>query len=196
MNIRKIREDLGKVRTSCQRRNIDNALALVISSLKAIGSQQPPTEIRSALREAIGTIAGDPAFKAVSSAPLVYQPGKEPALLAHLLSVRKTHDDVKNKEDYETALNRKLAIDHALRDGRTFLSRGRVAEAEECFVRAEDNVHDETDLFAMIARAYMQAGELNRAIGHLRTGLKLAPADAGLRELAETCLKLKQQAGK
>ena len=196
MNIRKIREDLGKVHTSCQRRDMDHALALVISSLKAIGSQQPPTEIRSALREAIATIASDPAYKEVSSTPLVYQPGKEAALLTLLLSVRKTHDDVKSKEDYETALNRKLAIDHALRDGRTFLSRGRVTEAEECFERAEGNFHDETDLFAMIARAYLQVGELNRAIGHLRKGLKLAPANAGLRELADTCLRLKQQTGK
>ncbi|MCR4666192.1 MAG: tetratricopeptide repeat protein [Desulfovibrio sp.] len=195
MNIRKIREDLGRVRTSCQRRDVPHGLYLLISSLKELGGQKPTTDLRADFREAVNMIASDPEFKAVCAQPLIYKPGSERELLGMLIQVYQTMVGKKNTETYEEASARKLRIDHSLRDGKKFLSHGRVQDAETCFAEAIKNYKDENALFLLIARAYIEVKEVNRAIGYLREGLKKAPQDPALRSLADECLRMKAAQG-
>ena len=193
MNIRKIRENLGRVKTSCQRRDFSHALYLLIAALKELAGQRPPTDLRADFREAINMVGGDPQFKEFSSAPLIYKPGGERELLTLLIQIYQTLAGKKNTESYEEALERKLKIDHALRDGKHFLSRHQIADAETCFAEAIKNYRDEHALFMMIARAYIEIKEFARGLGYLRDGLKRAPNDPNLLRLAEDCLRMRAE---
>ncbi|MBO4336229.1 MAG: hypothetical protein J5846_10445 [Desulfovibrio sp.] len=196
MNIRKIRESLGRVKTSCQRRDFSHALYLLIASLKELAGQRPPTDLRSDFREAINLVGSDPQFKELSANPLIYKPGAERELLTLLIQIYQTLTGKKNTESYEEALERKLKIDHALRDGKHFLSRRQIAEAEACFAEAIKNYRDEHALFLMIARAYIEIKEYARGLGYLRDGLKHAPNDPNLLRLADECLRMRTESEK
>ncbi|MBO4369618.1 MAG: hypothetical protein J5803_05920 [Desulfovibrio sp.] len=193
MNIRKIREDLGRVKTGCQRRDVQHALYLLIGSLKELGGQRPTTDLRSDFREAINTMASDPEFKAICTQPLIYKPGNEREILTLLIQVYQVMVGKKNSESYEEACERKLKIDHSLRDGKKFLSHGRIQDAELCFAEAIKNYKDEHALFLMIAKAYIEIKEFSRGLGYLREGLKRAPQDPNLRQLADECLKMRAE---
>lgn len=54
----------------------------------------------------------------------------------------------------------------------------------------------ETAVFAVMAKAMMDAGEYVRALGHIRNGLKVKPQDAELIRLADECTRLRAAAGK
>ncbi|MBQ7738287.1 MAG: hypothetical protein IJT59_01340 [Desulfovibrionaceae bacterium] len=196
MNIRKIREDLGRIQPSCQRRDFNHALVLLISSLKELGGQRAPMDIRQDFRDALITICSDPIFKAVHATPITYTAGKEREILSQLVKVYQAIVGQANKETYEEAAARKLKIDHALRDGKNFLSRGLVSDADTCFAQAVKNYRDENALFAMIAREFMNAKEFARAQGYLKFGLKQAPNDPLLLSLAMQCQRLRAQAGR
>ena len=196
MNVRKIREDLGRVKTSCQRRDFQHGLYLLIASLKELGGQRPTTDIRSDLREAVNTIASDPEFKAVCAQTISYKPGAERELLSMLIQIYQTLVGKKNSESYEEAAERKLKIDQALRSGKNFLSHGRLADAEACFADAIKNYRDENALFLMIARAYIELKEYGRGLGYLREGLKRAPQDPNMLKLADECLRMRAETGK
>ncbi|MBQ7585432.1 MAG: hypothetical protein IJU40_04185 [Desulfovibrionaceae bacterium] len=100
------------------------------------------------------------------------------------------------KETYEEAAARKLKIDHALRDGKNYLKRGLVSEADLSFAIAVKNYRDENALFAMIAREFIAVKEYARGLGYLKAGLKVAPQDPLLNQLAQECMRLRTQAGK
>ena len=196
MNARKIREHLGQARTSCQRRDFTRALNLTIMALKELGKQSAPIDTRSDFRDTLTELSADPTFKANVKTPISYQPGKELEIREILVNLYNTLQGVASNEDYDTALQRKLGIDHALRDGKAFLSRGKLPEAEASFAEALKNYRDEDSLFAVIARAYMEKEEYVRALGYLREGLKKAPSNSDLLRLSEECARLRQQAGK
>ena len=196
MNIRKIREDLGRVKTSCQRRDFSHALYLLIASLKELAWQRPPSDLRTDFREAINFVGSDPQFKELSGKPLIYKPGAERELLTFLIQIYQTLTGKKNNESYEEALERKLKIDHALRDGKHFLSRRQINDAEACFAEAIKNYRDEHALFLMIARSYIEIKEFARGLGYLREGLKRAPNDPSLLKLADECLRMRAEAEK
>lgn len=193
MNARKIREDLGRSKTCCQRRDFLQALFLLISSLNELGGQRAPTDLRPDFREAITTICADPLYKAVRSAPISYSPGSEREILTQMVQLYQTIQAKKNTETFEEAAARKLRIDHALRNGKNFLSSGNFPDADACFMEAVKNYRDENALFAMIARAYIDMKEYARALGYLREGLKRAPKDANLRTLAEYCMRMRAE---
>ncbi|MBQ9536864.1 MAG: hypothetical protein IJU79_03635 [Desulfovibrionaceae bacterium] len=191
MNIRKIREDLGRVKSSCQRRDFNNALFLLISSLKELGGQRAPLDLRQDFRDALFAICSDPNYKSVRPTPVIYNAGKEREILAQMLQVYQAIVGQVETESYEVAAARKLKIDQALRDGKNFLSRGLVPEAELSFAEAVKNYRTENALFAIIAREFMAVKEYGRGLGYLREGLKRAPTDPMLRELANECMRLR-----
>lgn len=194
MNPRKIREDLGRARACVQRRDLERALYLLCLSLKDLGGQAIPTPLRGDFRNAITDICADPDFKRLAQQPVAFQPGKERELLAFFNKVYKQLKGA--EEDYETALQRKLNLDHCLGNGNAYLAQGKPAEADECFLEAFKYYRNEFAVFGMIARAMLEAGHIARALGYARKGLKLKPADAALQEIVEECGRLKDQAGK
>ncbi|MBD5626330.1 MAG: hypothetical protein HDQ90_02315 [Desulfovibrio sp.] len=196
MNTRKIREDLGRIRTCVQRREYPRAVFLLTTALRELGGQTAPTDLRGDYRTAIADICADPAYKKEYSQPVAYQPGKERELLAFFNKFYKQVMGQEEEEDYEATLQRKLQIDRCISDGKAFLAEHKVHEAEECFIEAFRHYKNEFAAYGMVARALLDAGEYVRALGHVKKGLTEQPDDAELRRIAEECLRLRAQAGR
>ncbi|MBQ7608202.1 MAG: hypothetical protein IJU76_09570 [Desulfovibrionaceae bacterium] len=196
MNARKIREDLGRVKTSCQRRDLKTALLLLISSVKELNGQRFPTDMRTDFREALNAATADPQFKKIYTQPIIYKAGAEREIVILLARVYQTLIGKQSEETFEEAADRKLRIDSAIRDAKNYLARGQMREAEASFTEALKNYRDEHSIFLVIARLYMDCKEYGRALGYIREGLKKIPEDASLRELGETCLRLRGDAAR
>ena len=192
MNARKIREDLGRAKACCSRHDTERALFLTISALKELGGQSAPLDLRGDFRTAFVELAADPDLKAAGVPALAYSPGAEKEVLQQLSQVYRTLKGQEKEEEYQSALQRKLSLDHSFSDGKKFLSAGKPTEADACFVEALKHYKDEKAIFGMMARAMMDAGEYVRAIGHARNGLKELANDAELTRIIEECTRLRQ----
>ena len=192
MNARKIREDLGRAKACCSRHDTERALFLTISALKELGGQSAPLDLRGDFRTAFAELAADPDLKAAGVPALAYSPGAEKEVLQQLSQVYRTLKGQEKEEEYQSALQRKLSLDHSFSDGKKFLSAGKPTEADACFVEALKHYKDEKAIFGMMARAMMDAGEYVRAIGHARNGLKELANDAELTRIIEECTRLRQ----
>lgn len=191
MNIRKIREDLGRAKASCARRDPMRALYLTITALKDLGGQPAPTDLRSDIRTTVSELAADPGLKDILPATLAYQPGNEKDLLQMFSDAHQKMQNSAEEEGYETTLQRKLNIDRNLREGKKLLAEGRASEADACFAEVMKFYKDEQAVFAMMATAMLNAGEYVRALGHVRNGLKEAPDNPELLRLANECIRLR-----
>ncbi len=187
MNVRKIREDLGKSRTCVQRRDYPRAIYLFCIAVKDLGGQTAPMDLRGDFRSALVDICADPIYKKEFSQPLSYQPGKEKEILTFLNKFYKKIMGNEEQEDYEATLQRKLNIDRNIADGKNFLSQGKVSEADECFMNALKFYRNEIAVFPMIARALMDSSQYVRALGYLRKGLAERPDDPDMTRLAAEC---------
>ena len=196
MNIRKIREDLGRARTCVQRRDYPRAVFLLTGALRELGGLNAPTDLRGDFRTALADICADPAYKKEYAQPVTYQPGKERELLAFFNKFYKQLMGQEEEEDYESTLQRKLNLDRCISDGKRFLLSHKIPEADECFLEAFKYYKNEFAAYGMIAKALMEAGEYVRALGHVRKGLAERADDAELRRIAEECLRLRAQAGR
>ena len=192
MNARKVREDLGRAKACCARRDTERALFLTISALKELGGQSAPLDLRGDFRAAVGDLSVDPELKAIGAPAFAYAPGAEKDLLQLLSQLYRTLKGQEKEEEYQAALQRKLHLDHGLSDGKKFLAEGKPSEADACFAEALKHYRDERAIFGMMARAMMDAGEYVRAIGHARAGLKELPDDAELTRILEECTRLRQ----
>ena len=192
MNARKIREDLGRAKACCSRHDSERALFLTISALKELGGQSAPLDLRGDFRTAFAELAADPDLKAAGVPALAYSPGAEKEVLQQLSQVYRTLKGQEKEEEYQSALQRKLSLDHSFSAGKKFLSAGKPTEADACFVEALKHYKDEKAIFGMMARAMMDAGEYVRAMGHARNGLKELPNDAELTRIIEECTRLRQ----
>ena len=191
MNARKIREDLGRAKACCSRHDTERALFLTITALKELGGQSAPLDLRGDFRTAFAELAADPDLKAAGVPALAYAPGTEKDVLQQLSQVYRTLKGQEKEEEYQSALQRKLSLDHCFSDGKKFLSAGKPTEADACFVEALKHYKDEKAIFGMMARAMMDAGEYVRAMGHARNGLKELPNDAELTRIIEECARLR-----
>ena len=196
MNARKIRENLGRAKASCQRRDFPRAVYLTIAAFKELGGQTAPTDLRGDFRNALTVLTSDPQYKKECGQPLSYQPGKERELLIFFIKLYKELRGQENQEDYETTLQRKLNLDRCIKEGKLLLSQGKASEADASFAEALKYYKHEFSVFSMMAKAMLEAGEYVRALGHVRKGLKERPEDAELLQLAEECLRLRAQAGR
>lgn len=122
--------------------------------------------------------------------------GAERALLSLFIGLYKELKGHEDQEDYETTLQRKLNLDRFLKEGRLYLAQGKASEADASFAEALKYFKNETAVFAVMAKAMMDAGEYVRALGHIRNGLKVKPQDAELIRLADECTRLRAAAGK
>ncbi|MBQ7457405.1 MAG: hypothetical protein IJS54_07360 [Desulfovibrio sp.] len=196
MNARKIREDIGRVKTSCQRRDFINALILLAGCIKELGGQRVPQDFRTEFREALNSLTSDPTFKQFHPNPIIYKPGGEREILAILIQVYQNVVGKKNTETFEETAERKLRIDMALRDAKNYLSKGQGTDADRSFAEAIKNYRDEYSLFLVIAHIYMDYKEYGRALGYIREGLKRHPQEPSLLRLAETCMQMRADAAK
>lgn len=191
MNPRKIREDLGRIRTSLQRRDFQGALSLLVKSLRDLGGQQAPTDIRGDFRTALTDICADAAYKKAYNQPVVYQPGKEKEILAFFQKFLTHLSGVEEEEEYEAALQRKLNLDRCINNGKAYLSQNKASEADECFAEAMKYYKDEIMAFGVMARAMMDAGQYVRALGYIRKGLQERADSPDLIKLGEECKRMR-----
>lgn len=196
MNIRKVREDLGRVKTCVQRRDYARGVYLFCSALRELGSQAAPMDVRGDIRGALTDLCADPAYKKENPQALSYQPGKERELLVFFQKFYKQLMGQEEQEDYETTLARKLNLDRCINDGKTFLGQGRPSDADNSFSEALKYYKNEVAAFGIMARAMMEAGEYVRALGYIRLGLKDNQDNPDLRTLADECQQLRAKAGR
>lgn len=196
MNVRKIRENLGRVRTTIQRRDYQKALELFCSALKELGGQAPPMDVRGEIRAAVVDLCADPIYKKEYSQAITYQPGREKEIFTFFSKLLARLSGQESDEDYETALARKMNLDRCINNGRAFLAQGKPSEADECFAEAFKYYRNEIAAYSIMAKAMMDAKEYVRALGYLRKGLNEKRDDANMRRLAEECLKKRAESGR
>lgn len=193
MNIRKIREDLGRARTCIQRRDYARAVYLFCISLKDLGNQSAPMDLRGDFRSTLTDLCADPVYKKEYSQALSYTPGKEKELLSFFSKFYKQILGAEEQEDYETTLQRKLNLDRCISDGKNFLAQGKPSDADDSFQEGLKYYKNELAAFGMMAKAMMDAGEYVRALGYLKKGLTEAPDNSALKNLADECLRLRNR---
>lgn len=196
MNARKIREDLGRIKTCIQRRDFPRAIYLFCISLKDLGGQAAPMDLRGDFRTALAEICADPIYKKEYPQALSYQPGKERDLLVFFNAFYKELVGNEGKEDYEATLQRKLALDRYLNDGKAFLKQGNPSEADNSFSEAFKYYKNEFAIYSMMAQAMLDAGQAARALGYVRKGLTERPDDQKLLALAQECAKQRGKGSK
>lgn len=187
MNTRKIKENLGRIKTCCLRGEAERALFLAIGAFKELGGQTAPMDMRGDFRTALTELLAIPEIKKMAGKGLSYAPGSEKAIAQALAQIYRKLSGQENEEEYQAALQRKLNLDRRFNDGKRFLAERKIAEAEACFTDALKYFRDEAAIFGMMARAMLEAGEPVRALGHVRAGLKFSPDDAALLRLAQDC---------
>lgn len=192
MNTRKIRENLGRIKSCCMRGEAERALFLAIGALKELGGQTAPSDLRSDFRNALADLSIISEIKNSVGKALNYVPGTERELLQQFSKLYRTMLGQENDEEYQAALQRKLQLDRCFNDGKKFLKEGKSSEADASFAEALKYYRDEYAIFAMMARAMLDAGEPVRALGHVRAGLKLHPDDARLNALASECAAMRR----
>ena len=193
MNIRQIRENLGRVRTSFQRNETVRALSYFIAGLRGLGGSAPPTDIRGDIRDAVMLLVRDEQVKALlPGGQYGYTPGQEKALLAFFTKIHDQLKEAAETESHEAALARKIKLDQAYNAGKKLLEQGKVSEADASFAEALLAYKDEHRLFYMIASLLVDAKEVVHAGPYLKKGLEALPGDPELMELLERARVLRQ----
>ena len=194
MNIREIRENLGRVRTSFQRNEMIRAVNCFVEGLRALGGSAPPTDLRGDIREALQLLVRDEQVKTLlPDGQCAYTPGQEKELLALFTKIHDQLKEAAETEDRASALARKIKIDQAYNAGKKLLEQGRVSEADASFAEAVLAHKDEHRLFYMIASLLVEAGEVVRAGPYLKKGLEALPNDPELMALLERARALRQE---
>ena len=193
MNIRQIRENLGRVRTSFQRNETIRALTCFIAGLSGIGNNAAPTDIRGDIREALQFLVRDEQIKALlPGGQYSYTPGQEHEMLVFFTQIHDLLKEAAETENHEDALARKIKIDSAYNTGKKLMEYGKVSEADAYFAEAVQSYKDEHRLFYMIASLLVDAGEVVRAGPYLKKGLEVLPGDPDLTALLERARVLRQ----
>ena len=194
MDIRKIRDNLGRIKVYYLKGDSLRAVGAAVAALRELGAAQPPLDVRSLLREGVQYLARDEAIKSRLSAPLTYQPGQEKALLALLAPVFGRMEQEAGIEEHAAALARKRQMDQCLILGRKLLAQGKASEADESFRQAVGFYRDEHRLFLLIGKLLLEAWQPRRAISYLKRAMEVEPENAVPRELCNTALKERENA--
>ncbi len=175
MNIRLVRENLGRCKASFLKAESLRAAAALISALKDIVAANAgaalPTDVRGLIRECVQFLSRDPELKPLYKTPPIYQPGQEKALMLIMADAYRQLHAAKGRESRDVALERKQNLDHSLNTGLRLLSQGNATEADAAFQEALGYYKDEQAMFMMISKALVEAGQHRRAYGYLKRGL-------------------------
>ncbi len=174
MDLRKTREQLGRIRVYYLKGDTLRALASAVMALRDLAQMSNlPTDMRSMLRDGIGFLARDEELKRYLKRPLAYQPGQEKALFIQLGAAYKEMAAQAGQESRDEAFARKQKLDRALNMGQKLVAQGKFSEAEEAFREAVSYYRDEHRLFQMIAKCFIDADQPRRAIDYLRKALEI-----------------------
>lgn len=196
MELREIKEQLGRVRLYYLRNDIARALGSAVLGVKGIvqSGVAPSTEIKGHVREAIQLLSRDDQIKSLLTAPLGYQAGQERALLAQLANLYKALLEEQEREDRVVAFARKQKIDQALNLGMRLLTQGQISEADAQFAEAVSVYRDEHTVFRTISKALLDSGEVRRAIPYIKKGMEVLPADPEMTRLFEQAKQMRDTA--
>ena len=137
MDLRKTREQLGRIRVYYLKGDTLRALASAVMALRDLAQMSNlPTDMRSMLRDGIGFLARDEELKRYLKRPLAYQPGQEKALFIQLGAAYKEMAAQAGQESRDEAFARKQKLDRALNMGQKLVAQGKFSEAEEAFREA------------------------------------------------------------
>ena len=185
MDLRKTREQLGRIRVYYLKGDTLRALASAVMALRDLAQMSNlPTDMRSMLRDGIGFLARDEELKRYLKRPLAYQPGQEKALFIQLGAAYKEMAQA-GQESRDEAFARKQKLDRALNMGQKLVAQGKFSEAEEAFREAVSYYRDEHRLFQMIAKCFIDADQPRRAIDYLRKALEIEPDNEPARLMLE-----------
>lgn len=190
MDMRKIRENLGRIKLYYLKGETLQALGSAVMALKDVVRMggTPPTDVRSPLREGVQLLAQDKDVKRLSKGPLMYQPGQERALLLALAALYKQMGEEAGRENPRDAFARKQRLDQALGLGRRLLAQAKVSEADAAFQEALTCYRDEHRVFQLIGKLLLEADQPRRAVPYLKKAVELEPDNAAARRLMETAL--------
>ncbi|MDR2726919.1 MAG: hypothetical protein LBC10_02880 [Deltaproteobacteria bacterium] len=187
MDIRQIRENLGRVKPYYLKNETLRALAALINGLKGALTLPGglPTDVRAPLREAVQLMTRDELVKKHTEVRLAYQQGEERQLLTALVALHHNIETELNSENDATAIARKQRLDQALNQGLRSLEAGRVSEADEYFQQAVANYRDEHRLFFYIGKSLLEADAAKRSVPYLRKGVETNPDDNEMSAMLE-----------
>ena len=193
MDMRGIKEQLGRIKPYYLKNEIVRALGCAVLGLK--GTVQlgvsPSTELRGLIREGVQLLMRDETIKTRLKAPLVYQPGQERQILSQLASVYKELVEEAGREDWDAAFARKQKLDQSLNLGLRLLAQGHATEADAAFSEAVTCCKDEFRLYGIIGKALVEAGEARRAAPYIKKGQEVLPQDAELAALQAAVIRAK-----
>lgn len=188
MDIRKVRENLGRIKLYYLKGETNRALGSAVMALKELTQTNAPlpTDLRAPLREGVQLLARDKDVKRLYKAPLIYQPGQERALLVILAKVYKQLEDEAGRENRKDAFARKQRLDQAIGLGRRLLEQGKVSEADASFQEALTHYRNEHRAFQLIGKALLDADQPRRSVPYLKKAVELEPDNAVARDLLQS----------
>ncbi len=194
MDIRKIKEQLGRIKVYTSRSETIRALETAIVALKSIlkTGKPPIAELRSLLYENIPFILQDPLFKKYITKTITYQPGQEKELLSVFTDIHKKIIVDQEKEAYLTTRTRKQNLDKAFNSGVKFLEQKQISEADVAFTEALTFYRDEHRIFSLIVKALIKTNEFIRATDYIKKGLTCIPEDPELKKLSTIIARIKE----
>ncbi len=191
MDVKEVRTHLGRIKTYYLRKETERALASIVTGIKGMGNKPFPADLRSMVREAVQMLGRDEDVLKVLGKPVTYTPGKEQDVLTAFSKVYQTLRGEAETESHDKALQRKLAIDHALSQGMKLLEKNSFSEADECFNKAVTHYKDEHFLFAIIGKALLEANQVRRAMPYLTRAAKVNPSNENVKEMLAKCTQLR-----
>lgn len=193
MDIRSIKENLGRIKPAYLKNNNLRALGCATLALKELVASGivPTMELRSLIRENMQLLTRDDAIKKHLKAPLMYQPGQERQLLAQLASVYKTMSEEAGREAWKVAFARKQKLDQNINLGISLLEQKQASEADAAFVEAIKYIKDEYAAYRIIGKALVEAGEVRRAAPYLKKGQEMLPNDTEIAALLKIVRRVK-----
>ena len=176
MDVRKIRENLGRIKIYYLKGETLRALGFAVMALKDVvrAGGAPPGDVRGPLREGVQQLARDKDVKR--------------ALLLTLATLYKQLEEEAGRESRENAFARKQRLDQTLGLGRRLLAQGKVSEADAAFQEALTHYRDERRVFQLIGKSLFDAGQPRRAVPYLKKAVELEPDNGVARELLESAL--------
>ncbi len=188
-----MRDQLLRAQRYYGQNKIIECIGVAIMVLRAIGDATPATEVASALRDLMNLLGNNADVVAIAGKKLTFSTGQEKVILAGLAQVFKVMMANKDKEDHAAAMERKLNIDKYFNEGMRCIKENKISDAPEYFDKAITYYKDEHSLFALIGKAFMDAGAPKRAFPYLSKGVIALPNDEGMNTLYEACLAVKDK---
>ncbi|MDY7000379.1 MAG: tetratricopeptide repeat protein [Thermodesulfobacteriota bacterium] len=161
--------------------SLAEALKLVLT--QKISSMDMP-RIGSLLRENFQNMTKMEAVKKIHPAPFIYKKGEEKNLLRALLPVIKKVREEMERESLEAMRQRKTKIDQLIIQGRKYLEKKNILEAQRSFRGAVEEHVDEDAMFTIIADNLITAGYSKEPLEYLKRALERDPDSRKACELA------------